>query len=186
VIVARDPSVAVAIQTADCIPLLIADQLTGAVASAHAGWRGLAANVPLIAVAALAREFGSHPEDLIAVAGPSIGACCYEVGEDVRQSFEDAGFLSSALDRWFHTSPQPTPQNPSMPGLPAARRIDHWFFDGWTAVREELEASGVPAPQIHLAELCTASHATALCSYRRDGKAAGRMAGAIRSGRPRP
>src|SRR5476649_2214251 len=92
VIVARDPLVAIAIQAADCVPLLIADRRTGAVAAAHAGWRGLAANVPRVTIDALAREFGSRPEDLIAVAGPSVGPCCYEVGADVRHCFEAAGF----------------------------------------------------------------------------------------------
>ena len=91
IIVSNDPAVAIAIQTADCVPILIADRRTGAVAAAHAGWRGLAAGVPRVAVDALVREFGSRPADLIAAAGPSIGACCYEVGEDVRRAFRGSG-----------------------------------------------------------------------------------------------
>ena len=141
----RRSDFAIAIQTADCVPLLIADRRTGAVAAAHAGWRGLAANVPRVTIDALAREFGSRPEDLIAVAGPSVGACCYEVGADVRHCFEAAGFSGGALERLVPHEPAADPRNPSMPGLPAARRPEHWFFDGWTAVGEELEAAGVPA-----------------------------------------
>jgi purine-nucleoside/S-methyl-5'-thioadenosine phosphorylase / adenosine deaminase len=186
VIVARDPDVAIAIQTADCVPLLIVDRRTGAVAAAHAGWRGLAANVPRVSIEAMTREFGSRPEDLIAAVGPSVGPCCYEVGSDVRRHFEVAGISGGALERWFRAGPQPTPLNPSMPGLPQMPRPEHWFFDGWTAVGEELEAAGVPAVQIHLAELCTASHPAVLPSYRRDGRQAGRIAAAIRSGRPSP
>src|SRR5207247_2068912 len=81
-------------------------------------------------------------------AGPSIGACCYEVGEDVRAAFDDA--------RWFFAEPRPTARNPSMNGLASIRRARHWFFDGWAATRSQLEAAGVPTDRIHLAELCTA------------------------------
>jgi YfiH family protein len=77
IVVSDDPSLVLAVQTADCVPLLIADRATGAVAAAHAGWRGLAAGVPGVTVAALAREFGSRPADLVAVVGPSICAARY-------------------------------------------------------------------------------------------------------------
>lgn len=186
ILVSDDPSRALAVQAADCVPLLVADRRTGAVAAAHAGWKGMAAGVLRAAVAALAREFGSRPADLVAVAGPSVGACCYEVGEDVRDAFWRGGFADAELRRWFFTAPQPTDRNPSMPGLPGTPRADHWFFDGWAATRHQLEDAGVPARQIHAAELCTASHPGLLCSYRRDGKAAGRIAGAVRSARRRP
>jgi polyphenol oxidase len=178
VIISNDTSSLLAVQTADCIPLLIADRRTGAVAAAHAGWRGLASGVPRVAVESLTREFGSDPRDLIVAIGPSIGACCYEVGHDVRESFARGGFERD-LGRWFLDTPQPTRQNPSMPALPPHRRANHWFFDGWTAAREQLIRAGVPGSQIHGANLCTASHAS-LCSYRRDGGTAGRMAAAIR------
>jgi hypothetical protein len=177
-----DHNVAVAVQTADCLPLLLVDRQRGAVAAAHAGWRGLAAHVPETTVGKLSASFGSNPADLLVAAGPAIGACCYEVGEDVRAKFADAGFTAAQLDRWFREQPLMLPDNPPMPTLPADRRPDHWFFDGWSCMREQLEAAGVPAGQIFLSELCTASHDAAFCSYRRDGKAAGRMAGVIRPG----
>jgi hypothetical protein len=186
VIVSNDPSLALAIQAADCVPLLVVDRATGVVAAAHAGWRGLAAGVPGVIIAALAREFGGRPADLVAVAGPSVGACCYEVGADVLDAFRRGGFEEAVLRRWFLQTPRPTDRNPSMPGLPDARRADRWFFDGWAATRHQLEAAGVPAGQIYSAGLCTASHPDAWCSYRRDGRAAGRIAGAIRCATPRP
>ena len=180
IIVSDDPDVAIAIQTADCVPILIADRRTGVVAAAHAGWRGLAKGVPRVTVDALAREFGSRPDDLVTAAGPSIGACCYEVGEEVRLRFEDAGWPRSLIDRWFVPRPQPTARNPSMPGLPDPRP-GHSYFDSATAARDQLLSAGVPEKQIFVADLCTASHPGALCSYRRDGAAAaGRMAAAIR------
>jgi YfiH family protein len=185
IVVTDDRTLALSVQTADCVPLLIGDRRTGAVAAAHAGWRGLAAGVPRIAVDALAREFGSRPAELVAAIGPSIGACCYEVGADVRDAFRQGGF-EAAMNGWFHDAPQPTADNPSMPGVQAARRRrDHWFFDGWSAAADQLTVAGIPAGQTHVAGLCTASHA-ALCSYRRDGGAAGRMAAVIRIEPRRP
>jgi Uncharacterized conserved protein len=130
IVVSDDPSLALAIQTADCVPLLIADRRTGTVAAAHAGWRGLAANVPGATVAAMTREFASAPQDLVAAVGPSICAERYEVGEDVRARFVAAGFPADALARWF------------LPGV----RPDHWQFDGWRAAVDQLTSAGlVPA-----------------------------------------
>src|SRR6185503_13689567 len=103
---------ALAIKMADCLPLLIADRRTGAVAAAHAGWRGLALSVPVVAVERLAREFGSRPADLFVAIGPSIGACCYEVGEEVRGRFREAGFEPAQLARWFRAEPVSSPGNP--------------------------------------------------------------------------
>jgi YfiH family protein len=181
IVVSNDPRVAAAIQTADCVPLLIADRLTGSVAAAHAGWRGLAAGVPGLTVEAMTRAFSSVPADLIVAAGPSIGACCYEVGPDVRERFIRAGWAEAALERWFVKDPQSTPANPSMPGL-RAPRPGYAYFDAARSARDQLEAAGVPADQVFFADLCTASHPGTLCSYRRDGTNAGRMVAAIRAG----
>lgn len=177
-----DPSVAVAVQTADCLPLLLVDRQRGAVAAAHAGWRGLAAHVPAAAIGKMTAGFGTNPGDLLVAAGPAIGACCYEVGEDVRAAFASAGFMPAQLERWFVRAPLTIAGNPPMRTLSATRRPGHWFFDGWSCVREQLEAAGVPPGQIFLAQLCTASHETTLCSYRRDGAVAGRMAAVIKPG----
>ena len=165
VLVSNDPSRALAIQTADCVPLLIADRRSKAVAAAHAGWRGLAAGVPGVAVRALADAFGSQPGDLIAALGPSISAPKYEVDARVRSAFEAAGHSPANLGRWFIT----------------AERKAHWYFDGWAAALDQLAASGVPPDQMFTSRLCTASHPDILCSYRLDGTHAGRIAGAIRA-----
>jgi YfiH family protein len=186
IIVANDPALALAIQAADCVPLLIADRRSGAVAAAHAGWRGIAARVPALAVDALAREFGSRRSELVAAVGPSIGACCYEVGIEVRDRFAQAGFTPDQLGRWFLSAPTRSARNPSMPGLLGRRRAERWFFDAWKVTRDQLVASGVSIDQVFVAQLCTASHPDALCSYRRDGPPGGRIAGAIRCGPRHP
>jgi len=180
IVVTDDPDVALTVRTADCVPLLLADARTGSVAAAHAGWRGLLLRVPAVTVGALAREFGSRPDDLVAAIGPSIGPCCYEIGEDVRGQFAAAGFTPSDVSRWFGAEPRPTSANPSFAGLSAHRRPGHSFLDIWSVARDQLVSVGVPSQQIHVAELCTASHPSLFCSYRRDGSGAGRLAAAIR------
>ena len=180
IIVTDDPTVGLAVRTADCVPLLMADTRTSAVAAAHAGWRGLALRVPEVTIGALSREFGSRPTDLIAAIGPSIGACCYEVGAEVRSQFQAAGFSAADLLRWFAAEPSESPANRSILGSSYRPRSGRWFFDVRTATRDQLVAQGVPAPRVHDVGLCTASHAEAFCSYRRDGIGAGRLAAAIR------
>jgi YfiH family protein len=170
----------IAVQAADCVPILIADRRRGHVSAAHAGWRGLAAGVPMAAVDALGRDFGSRPDDLIAVVGPAISSCCYEVGEDVRQAFVAGGCAVDNLDRWFHGAPTPDSVNRSMAGLPSVPRPDHWYFDGWQSAIDQLRDAGVPDSGIFSARLCTASHPDLFPSFRRDGSAAGRLAAAIR------
>ena len=164
ILVSNDPAIALAIQTADCVPLLIADRTTGAVAAAHAGWRGLAAGVPGIAIRAMRDGFATPPVNVVAAIGPSICADNYEVDAAVRSGFEAAGATERQLARWF------------LPG----RRDAHWQFDGWQSAIDQLVDAGVPRTQIHAARLCTAAHPQ-LCSYRRDGKGAGRIAAAIRA-----
>lgn len=180
ILITDDQDLAVTVQTADCVPLLIADPRTGAVAAAHAGWRGLAAGVPATAILALAQEFGVAPHDVLAAIGPSIGACCYEVGDDMRQRFIDRGSSAGQIDRWFSRTPPRWPRNPAMAGVEGSGRTGHWFFDAWTATRDQLVEAGVLESRTYVAELCTASHLETFCSYRRDGSVAGRMAGVIR------
>ena len=156
---------AVVVQAADCVPLLLVDRQSGAVAAAHAGWRGLAAGVPGTTVSALQREFGSRPDDLLAAIGPAIGQCCYEVGDDVREAMIRA-FGEDAASHWF------------MPGPAMAK----WMFDTWASARAQLASAGIPASHIFTAALCTASHPEVFCSFRRDGPPAGRMAAAIKVG----
>jgi polyphenol oxidase len=168
IVLTNDPKRAVVVQVADCVPLLMADRLTGAVAAAHAGWRGTALNVAGRAVAAMAREFGTRPADLVVAHGPSIGACCYLVGAELVSAFRGEGF-DEPLGRWFSLDAD-----------------GHLRLDLWTANRDQLVAAGVPAGNIHLSALCTASHPEVFPSYRRDGKGTGRIAAAIRTRRREP
>ena len=83
----NEPGVLLGIQTADCLPILIADRTRRAVGAFHAGWRGTLKGIVEQGVAAMGREFGSNPKDLVAGIGPGIGQCCFAVGAEVRDLF---------------------------------------------------------------------------------------------------
>jgi hypothetical protein len=82
-LVTSQPGLVIGVRTADCVPILIADERTQAVAAIHAGWRGTAEKIAAQAVRELANRYGSQPQDLHAAVGPAIGGCCYEVGPEV-------------------------------------------------------------------------------------------------------
>jgi YfiH family protein len=83
-----EPGLLLGIQTADCIPVLVADRKRHAVAAFHAGWRGTVKRIVEAGVGRMRLEFGSRPEDLVAAIGPGIGACCYAIGDEVLSGFE--------------------------------------------------------------------------------------------------
>jgi hypothetical protein len=173
--------VALSVRVADCVPILLADARTGAVAAVHAGWRGTAAGAAASAVEALAVRFGAAPADLVAAIGPSIGPCCYRVGQDVRAAFEAAGKWDASLGNWFSSVPTVEALN-GVPGTdPAASgRGPGVFLDTWAANADQLRGAGLAASQIHVSRLCTSCHREIFHSYRVDGERAGRMIGIIK------
>ena len=171
ILVSNDPEVAIAVRAADCVPLLLADSNTGAVAAVHAGWRGTAAGAATAAVEALGREFGARPEDLVAAVGPSIGACCYEVGSELVDAFAAAGHARHLIDRWFVTTPPAR----------GSREVSPLRLDVAAANRDQLLLAGVAEEHIHMSGLCTAMHLDVLTSYRKEQENAGRLAGVIRA-----
>jgi YfiH family protein len=165
ILLSDDPAIALGVRAADCVPLLLADPATGGVAAVHAGWRGTAAGAATAAVEALAREFSVRPRDLVAAIGPSIGACCYEVGPELIDAFIAAGHPRQLVDRWFMT-----------PAYAARPRLDTW-----AANRDQLMNAGLLEENIHISGLCTASHVDVFPSYRVEKKNAGRLTGAIKA-----
>ncbi len=90
-LIENQPGSVVAVKTADCIPILLVDERSRAVAAVHAGWRGTAAHIAAEAVTVMAARFGTRAEDLHAAIGPGIGKCCYEVGAEVAAQFGGQG-----------------------------------------------------------------------------------------------
>jgi YfiH family protein len=146
------------VQSADCLPLLLADPTRRAVAAVHAGWRGTAASAGREAVASMKRLFDSQPGDLFIVVGPGIGACCYEVGEDV-------------ADAVARTVPDT--------GVVSHTRGERPHLDLGAALLAQLRAAGVPAAQIEQARLCTACRTDLFYSHRREGEPTGRFGALI-------
>jgi YfiH family protein len=155
-----DSSLVLTVRVADCVPVLLADTATGAVSAIHAGWRGTAAGAILAAMNAMKTRFGSEPRHIIAAIGPSIGPCCYTVGEEIIPHFSS----HPDAQRWFD-------------------RARGLRLNLWQASRDQLQRAGVLSENIHVSELCTFDHPDAFHSYRRDGKNAGRLVAAIRAGK---
>ena len=163
IIVSDDPAAAIGVRVADCAPILMADTRTGAVGAAHAGWRGAVQSAAAAAVRSMQREFGTDPADLVAAIGPCLGACCGEVGPEVVEAFRQAGHDDVNVGRWFSDGPRGRP-----------------MLDLWQANVDQLAAAGVSRANIHVAGICTKTHAAIMHSYRAAGAAAGRMLGVIR------
>jgi hypothetical protein len=158
--IAKEEGALLAIETADCLPVLIVDPAHCRVAAAHAGWRGTSLRVAQEAIRALARE-GSRPSELVVALGPSIGACCYEVGPDVGAAVGPEGSRFCVAG-------------------PGKRK----HLDVVAANRAQLEEAGIPAGSIHSLDLCTHCRADLFFSYRRDGGIAGRMISVVGFSRP--
>jgi YfiH family protein len=177
VLVSGDRSTAVAVRAADCVPLLMADPASGAVAAVHAGWRGTAAGAAVAAIRVLEREHGTRPSELVVAVGPCIGSCCYEVGTELVDAFAAAGHERYLIDRWF-LAPAPPRGSRERPKL----RLD---LVG--ANRDQLILAGVSDAHIHASGLCTAMHPEVLTSFRAEGASDGRLGAVIvaTSGRSR-
>lgn len=162
-VVSRTPGVAACVSVADCVPVLIADPASGAVAAIHAGWRGTVERAAAAAVGALVAGVGARPGDLVAAIGPSIGRCCYEVSGELADRFASA-FGAGVVDR--------------------SRATPH--LDLWEANARALGGAGVLPGRIERLERCTACEGRLFFSHRRDAGSTGRQAAWIapRAGAP--
>jgi hypothetical protein len=178
------PGILLAVQTADCVPILLADTKRRAVAAIHSGWRGTLLCIAAKALGRMRMEFGTSPEDVIATIGPSIGRCCYEVGSEVAVAFHSQ-FPNSR--EWFdgpfdalaagENDPNWLPWLTMKPPghAPPPLRV---HLDLAAANRAILAEAGVPPAQISQAGLCTACRTDLFFSYRRE-RATGRLMAVI-------
>jgi YfiH family protein len=183
-LITREPGILLTIQTADCIPVLLADTRQRSVAAIHSGWRGTAQRVAEKTLGRMQMEFGTRPQDVIAVLGPGIGGCCYEVGHEVVKEF--SAKFPNAPD-WF-TVPFAALENSDhdpnwLPWLtmrppghaPPAPRA---HLDLIAANRAILAGAGIAPKNIFSSGFCTACRGDLFFSYRRE-HSSGRLMAAI-------
>jgi len=177
------PGVLLGIQTADCIPVLVADRKNRAVAAFHAGWRGTAARIVENGVGRMRLEFGSGPENLIASIGPGIGQCCYSVGDEVRQQFDSQFTYAPELFREVYDS-NPVKEKYPMLFL-TARAPGHselgpgMHLDLVEANRRQLLAAGLKKGSIFVTGQCTGCNTDRFFSHRIERGFTGRMMSVI-------
>ncbi len=175
-LITRRSGLLLAVQVADCLPVLIADKAKRVLAAVHAGWRGLLAGVVPRTLEAMQSRYASDPCDCLAVIGPSIGPCCYEVGQEVARPFEEA--FPGRPRLWRNLQPAAgvlacgTGPSDASPG---ARRT----LDLSAACRCQLESAGLPESSVFSHPPCTCCHRDVFHSYRAEGGSAGRMLAAI-------
>lgn len=160
-LVTDDPGVVLMTFFADCVPLFFYDRKHHAIGAVHSGWRGTAGRIGAKAVDVMGQEFGTKPEDLVAVIGPSICQACYEVSEDVAEAFR----REFAKGQWEE--------------LLIAKPQGKYQLDLWRANEIILQEAGIPAGQIQVSGMCTCCHADVLFSHRASGGKRGNLAGAI-------
>jgi len=177
--ITETPGLLLAIQTADCLPVILVDTKSHAVGVFHAGWRGTVKRIVEKGVGDMVRCFGSSPRDMKAAIGPGIQGCCYEVGEEVRTKFESQFDYAARLFREIKESDPVREKYPLL--FLTARAPGHSdlpkkiFLDLVEANRQQLIAVGVPKRSIETSPLCTNCHPELLFSYRAEKGKTGRM-----------
>jgi YfiH family protein len=177
------PGLLLGIQTADCIPILLTDKKTGAVAAFHAGWRPTLARIVERGVGRMRLEYGTDPKNIIAAIGPGIGPCCYAVGEELRFEFE------SQFAYWKTLFTDVYDEDPVRTKYPllflTARAPGHSnigpeiHLNLWEANRRQLMDAGVREKNITVTGLCTACNTERFFSHRAERGFTGRMLNVI-------
>ncbi|HKG81226.1 MAG TPA: peptidoglycan editing factor PgeF [Pyrinomonadaceae bacterium] len=154
-IVSNASGVLAGVKTADCVPILLGDRVSGAFAAVHAGWRGTLATAVIVAVRRMIDEYDAKPENLRVAIGASAGACCYEVGSDVIDAF---------TSRFVDGQKLFTPTRPS-----------HAMVDLLQANQDQLVSAGVRLERIHTAPICTMCRTDLFFSYRKEKSLHGKV-----------
>jgi YfiH family protein len=178
------PGLLLGVQTADCVPILLADTRRHAVAAVHAGWRGTLARIAVKTLGQMHMNFGTQPRDVVAALGPAIGGSCYEVGPEVAQAFASqfpkaADWFDGPFEQLAHgEEPLWLPWLTMMPPghVPPPPRVQ---LDVRASNRWQLIDAGVPERQISVSDLCTSCRTDLLFSYRRESAKTGRLMAVI-------
>ena len=174
------PGLLLAVQTADCVPILLVDPKTRAVAAIHAGWRGTLARIAEKTVGEMRMRFGSNPADILAALGPAIGGCCYEVGTELVSEFTSQFADAKEYFDELRTGEEPNPLqwlNMMPPGhQPPPKSVR---LDLRKANRAQFLAAGLRRANIFVSDLCTSCRRDLFFSYRKEGEISGRLLSAV-------
>ena len=182
-LITNAPALLLAIKTADCVPVLVADVKRRVVGAFHAGWRGTVARIAEKGVGEMRRQFGSLPRDLRAAIGPSIRSCCYQVGPEVRAEFESQfAYANDLFEEVFdsnaiHVRYPLLFLNQRAPGHGDLGPEIH--LDLVEANRRQLQDAGMREEHISVIEGCTACETTRFFSHRAEFGRTGRMMAVI-------
>ena len=147
------PGVCIGISTADCIPVLLYDTKRRIAAAVHAGWRGTVARIVEKALTRMTEWYGTRQQDIVAQIGPGISLASFEVGDEVYEAFQAAGFNMESI----------------------SRRYEKWHIDLPQCNRLQLLECGVPEQSISLSSICTYQQHDTFFSARRMGIESGRI-----------
>lgn len=155
-LVTQTPNLGLVIRSADCLPIFLWDPIRRVIGVAHAGWRGVARQLPSRFVAFVQRHYRSRPRELWLAIGPSIRSCCYEVGPEFERHFDP--FLQ--------------------------RQHGRLTCDLVACARQQLICAGVPPGRIIDTGCCTACDTSRWFSLRKEGERGGRLLSFIRLSSP--
>ncbi|MFN8005636.1 MAG: peptidoglycan editing factor PgeF [Terriglobia bacterium] len=164
-LVTRLSGVLLGIQSADCLPIIVIDPSRKVIAAIHGGWRGLLKRIVVKTVKQMEEEFSTNPADILAVIGPGIGPCCYEVGEEIIQSFSESCAGGISFSRDF---PSTRPGKPTSKALDLSAVGTHQLLEG-----------GVLSQHIFNSEFCTSCRTDLFFSHRAESGKTGRFMGVI-------
>lgn len=153
-LITNSKELCIAVTTADCVPVMLYDAVGKVIAVAHAGWRGTSARITQKTIQSMCVNFGSRPEDIFALIGPSISAEVYNVGNEVFDVFKSANFPVNTIFR---------------------NENELMYLDLWRANQWLLEQSGIPVHQIQITGMCTFTENDKFFSARKSGIKSGRM-----------
>jgi hypothetical protein len=177
--ITNKPGILLGILTADCIPIILADEKRRAIGVFHAGWRGTIKRIVQKGIGEMHRHFGSKPQDIRAAIGPGIHSCCYQVGPEIRERFQSQFEYADELFREEKGSDVVRDKYPLL--FLTARAPGHSelptsiFLDLIEANRRQLLDAGVPDKKISSSPLCTSCRTDILFSHRAEHGATGRM-----------
>lgn len=182
-LITNAPGIALAVMTADCLPVLLVDRKNRAVGAFHAGWRGTVQRIAEKGLGIMRHEFGTRPRDVVAATGPGIQQCCYEVGEELREQFRSQFGYGDEL---FHEVKHSDMVREKYPLLFMNKRAPghgdlciKLHLDLREANRRQLLDAGVPRNQITALEHCTSCDTKMLFSHRAEKGRTGRMMAVI-------